>query len=137
MPSLPADVRALFDGANFAHIATISPDGAPGSVSIWIGTEGERLVFFTGESTRKARNLQADPRLALSIVDFDNPYRMATVRGRVAEIVRGEPGLEIVDRLSHKYTGEPYPDRTMVAYLVEPVRTTFMELPIEHSPPGR
>jgi PPOX class probable F420-dependent enzyme len=136
MPSLPDDVRALFDGANFAHIATISPDGAPGSVPVWAGTEGDRLVFFTGEASRKARNLAADPRLAISIVDFDNPYRMASVRGRVAEIVRGDPGLEIVDRISHKYTGHPFPDRTMVAYLVEPVRTTFTELPIEHKPPA-
>jgi PPOX class probable F420-dependent enzyme len=137
MPSLSDDVRALFDGANFAHIATISPDGAPGSVPIWVGTEGDRIAFFTGESTRKARNLAGDPRLALSIVDFDNPYRMASVRGRVGEIVRGEPGLEIVDRISHKYTGQPFPDRTMVAYLVEPGRATFTELPIEHTPPAR
>jgi PPOX class probable F420-dependent enzyme len=136
MAELPDDVRTLFEGPNYAHIATVLPSGAPHSVPVWIGVEGDRLAFFTGEHTRKARNLAAEPRVALSIVAHDNPYRMASVRGRVAEVVRGDPAMEIVDRISHKYTGRPFPMRDMTIFLVEPERSTSMDLPFEHTPPS-
>jgi PPOX class probable F420-dependent enzyme len=136
MPELPDDVRSLFAGPNYVHIATVMPDGAPHSVPVWAGLEGDRIAVFTGEQTRKARNLAADPRVALSVVGHDNPYRMAAVRGRVAEVVRGAPAMEIVDRISQKYTGKPFPMRTMTVYLVEPERTSSMHLPFEHTPPS-
>jgi PPOX class probable F420-dependent enzyme len=135
MAQLPDDVRALFEGPNYAHIATILPDGGPHSVPVWVGLEGDRIAFFTQEGSRKARNLGRDPRVALSIVDHENPYRMASVRGRVIELVRGDAGMEIVDRISHRYIGEPFPYRTVTAYLVEPGRSTSMDLPFEHKPP--
>ena len=135
MPALPDDVRALFAGPNFVHIATLLPDGAPHSVPVWAGLEGDRIAVFTGEHTRKARKLAADPRVALSVVGFDDPYRMAAVRGRVAEVVRGDAAMEIVDRISHKYTGKPFDIRTMTVYLIEPERVSSMALPIEHTPP--
>ena len=134
MATLPDDVRALFEGPNYAHIATVNPDGGPNTVPIWIGLEGERIAFFTQERSRKARNLEADPRLALSIVAHDNPYRMATVRGRLVERLRGDEALAIVDRIAHKYTGERFPVRTVTIYLVEPETSSFTELPFEHKP---
>jgi PPOX class probable F420-dependent enzyme len=100
MAELPADVRALFEGANFAHIATVLPDGGPHTVPIWVELEGDRIAFFTQEGSRKARNIARDPRVALSIADFDNPYRYATVRGRVVDRVDGEAALEVMDRMS-------------------------------------
>jgi PPOX class probable F420-dependent enzyme len=136
MAELPDDVRALFEGPNYAHIATVLPDGGPHSVPVWIGLEGEQLVFFTGEHTRKARNLADDPRVAISIVAHDNPYRMASVRGRLADIVRGDAAMEIVDRISHRYTGQPFPMRTMTVYVIEPEHSTAMQLPFEHTPPS-
>jgi PPOX class probable F420-dependent enzyme len=136
MPELPDAVRTLFEGPNYGHIATVLPDGAPHSVPVWVGIEGDRIAFFTGEHTRKARNVAADPRVALSIVGHDNPYRMAAVRGSVAEVVRGDPAMEIVDRISHKYTGQPFAIRSMTVYLVEPEHSTSMDLPFEHTPPS-
>jgi PPOX class probable F420-dependent enzyme len=136
MAQLPDDVRTLFEGPNFAHVATVLPDGSPHTVPVWIGMEGERVAFFTGEHTRKARNLAADPRVAISIVGQDNPYKMASVRGRLADVVRGEAAMEIVDRISHRYTGRPFPMRDMTIYLIEPERSTSMELPFEHAPPS-
>jgi PPOX class probable F420-dependent enzyme len=136
MAELPADVRALFEGANFAHIATVLPDGGPHTVPIWVGMEGDRIAFFTQPGSRKARNIERDPRVAFSIVDHDNPYRQATVRGRVVELVRGEAALEIMDRMSVRYTGEPFPYRHGTAYLVEPERSRSSTLPFEHAPPA-
>jgi PPOX class probable F420-dependent enzyme len=134
MAELPDNVRALFERANFVHVATVLPDGAPHSVPVWAGIEGERIAFFTQPGSRKARNLAADPRVALSVVDHATPYRMAQVRGRVVETVEGEAALAIMDRLSERYIGRPFPYRQGIALLVEPERVHAMELPFEHVP---
>ena len=57
MTSLPDAVRTLFEGPNFAHVATVLPDGGPHTVPVWVGLEGNRIVFLTSPESRKARNL--------------------------------------------------------------------------------
>jgi PPOX class probable F420-dependent enzyme len=136
MAPLPDDVRALFEGANFAHIATVLPDGGPHSVPIWVGLEGDRIAFFTQENSVKARNIARDPRVALSIADYDNPYRYATVRGRVVDRVEGDAALAVMDRMSVRYIGDPFPYRESgTAYFIEPERSSWQELGFEHTPP--
>ena len=134
MSSLPDDVRALFDGPNYAHLATVLPSGAPHSVPVWTNVEGEHVVFFTQPESRKARNLERDPRVAMSISDHEHPYRMAQVRGRVVRTVEGEAALEIMDRMAVKYTGAAFPFRRGVAYLIEVEKVNTMELPFRHAP---
>jgi PPOX class probable F420-dependent enzyme len=131
---LPGDVRRLVEGRNFAHLATVLPDGSPHSVPIWIGVEGDHVVFFTQPQSRKARNLERDPRVAISLVDLENPYHGAHLRGRVARTAEGEEALEIIDRLAVKYTGEPFPMRSGIVYLVEPERARYTVLPFRHRP---
>ena len=96
MAALPPEVRELFEGANFAHLATLMPDGSPHSVAVWAGLEGDNVVFFTQVGSLKARNLARDPRVAISITDHDNPYRTARIRGRVAETMEGEAGQVVI-----------------------------------------
>ena len=60
---IPEDVRPLLEGRNFAHVATLLPDGSPHSVPVWVGVENDRVVFFTQEGSRKARNVEQDPRV--------------------------------------------------------------------------
>ena len=127
--SLPDEVRALFAAANFAHLATLLPDGSPHSVAVWADVEGDRCFCLTQPASRKARNLARDGRVALSVVDRQNPYRTAHVRGRVAGTVEGEAALALIDRLAHKYTGEPFPMRSGTVYLVEVERAGSMTLP--------
>ena len=134
MTALPDDVRALFEGANYAHLATVLPSGAPHSVPVWTGIEGEHVVFFTQPASRKARNLARDPRVAFSITDHDQPYRMAQIRGRVASTVEGDEALEIIDRLAVKYTGDPFPMRSGVVFLIEVEKVQAMTLPFDHAP---
>jgi PPOX class probable F420-dependent enzyme len=120
MTALPPDVRALFDGANYAHVATLMSDGAPHSVPMWIGVEGDRLAFLSSPTSVKARNLRRDPRVSISVTDGARPNSMAQVRGRVSEILDGDPAWEIIDRIAHKYIGAPYPLRTdRVLFLVD------------------
>ncbi|MCW2967542.1 MAG: class F420-dependent oxidoreductase [Solirubrobacteraceae bacterium] len=126
---MDALVRELLEAPNVVHLATLLPDGSPHSVAIWAGLESERVCFFTQPSSRKARNLAADPRVAISVIDRENPYRTGYLQGAVVDTVEGDAGLEIIDRLSVSYTGEPFPMRNGVVFLVEPSHSGSMELP--------
>jgi PPOX class probable F420-dependent enzyme len=129
MAEIPEEVRTLLEGRNFAHLATLLPDGSPTSVPVWVGTEGDRVTIFTQERSQKARNLRRDPRLALSLVDRANPYRTGWLRGRVVETRTGEAALEVADAISERYTGQPFPMRSGIVLVVEPERTGAMTLP--------
>jgi PPOX class probable F420-dependent enzyme len=136
MADLSPDVRELFEGPNYGHLATLMPDGSPHSVAVWVGVEDGRVVFFTQPSSQKARNIDRDPRVAISITDHANPYKTGRVRGRLVATREGDEALEVIDRLSDKYTGKPFPMRSGVVYEIEPERVSFMELPFEHRPGG-
>src|SRR4051812_47458192 len=134
MAGLPDDVRALLQAPNFVHVATVLPDGGPHSVAIWADVDGDRVAFFTQPQSRKARNLQRDGRVAFSVVDRDNPYRTARLRGHVAETLEGDAAREVIDRLSHKYTGQPFPMGGGVVFLVDVDDAAALELPFVEPP---
>lgn len=134
--SLAPEIRALLDRPNFAHLSTLMPDGSPQNAPVWVGREGDRVLVCTGEGSLKARNTRRDPRVALSIVDFRDPYSEAQLRGRVVER-RPDPDLEFMDPISHKYTGRPFPFRNpegRVALVIEVERARYAKLPFEHTP---
>jgi PPOX class probable F420-dependent enzyme len=136
---LSAEARALIDRPNFAHLATLMADGSPQSVPVWVGREGDRLLVCTSESSLKGRNTRRDPRVALSIVDLDNPYEEIQLRGRVIER-RPDPELRIMDPVSHKYTGKPFPMRSAegrVALVIEIDKARYAKLPFQHTPPRK
>jgi PPOX class probable F420-dependent enzyme len=135
--SLSPEVNQLIDRPNFAHLATLMPDGSPQAVPVWIGREGDHGVICTGENSLKAKNTRRDPRVALSIVDFANPYEEVQIRGRISER-RPDSDLKTMDPISHKYTGKPFPFRTpegRVALIVEVEKVRYTKLPFEHTPP--
>jgi len=135
--SLSEDLKRLLDEANFVHLATLMPDGSPQSVPVWAGREGDRIVICTGENSLKAKNTRRDPRVSLSIVDFDDPYREAQIRGRVVER-RPDPEFKMMDPISHKYTGKPFAFRSpagRVALIIEVDKARYTKLPFEHTPP--
>jgi PPOX class probable F420-dependent enzyme len=139
MSELEPEIRTLFEeGANFAHVATLMADGSPHSVVVWVGIEDGRIAFFTQTGSVKARNLERDPRLAISITDHERPYKTARVRGRVGETRLGDEALAVMDKISVRYTGEPFPMRgpNGIAFLVDVEKTGYMELPFEHKPAG-
>jgi len=130
------EIKQLLDRANFAHLATLMPDGSPQSVPVWVGREGDRIVICTGESSLKARNTLRDPRVALSLVDFHDPYAEAQIRGRVVER-RPDPDLKVMDPIAVKYTGKPFPFRApegRIALFIEVDKARYTKLPFEHTP---
>src|SRR3989304_7601962 len=105
MPAkLPEGVKKLFEEPNFAHLATIMPDGSPQVTPVWVELEGDRIVGNTAEGRLKPRNVRRDPRVAISIVRQENPYQAAYIRGRVVEL-RHEGADESIDRLGGRGTG--------------------------------
>ena len=133
---LPENVRQLVDRANFAHLATLMEDGSPHSTPVWVGRDGDRLMIGTGGKSLKARNTRRDPRVALSMIDFKDPYMEAQLRGRVVE-QRPDSDLKILDSISVRYTGKPFPMRgpeDRIALIVEIDKVRYLKLPFEHTP---
>ena len=75
-----------------------------------------------------------DPRVAISIVDIDNPYEELQLRGTCA--VESDADMSVLDALSHKYTGKPFPSRsdTGVALRITVTQFLYQDLPFEHTP---
>ncbi len=121
---LSAKVRKLLDEPNFAHLATLMPDGSPQVSPVWVALEGGRIVVNTAEGRAKARNMRRDPRVAISITDRNNPYESACIRGRV--VAEAHDGAdESIDRLAKKYLGQakyPFrqPGERRVMFFIEP-----------------
>lgn len=123
---LPEDLKAVLDGPNFAHLTTLDPDGAPQTSAMWVTTDGDDIIFNTAEGRRKWRNLQHDPRVAVSISPDGEPYRNWSIQGRVSEM-RTSDGVAVIDALAQKYLGEPTypwltPGMVRVTVVVEPTR---------------
>jgi PPOX class probable F420-dependent enzyme len=122
MTEMITEVRRLLERPNYAHLATLLPDGAPHSVPVWIDVQdGDKVVILTGPGSRKARNVKRDPRVAISVIDVDQPNASVLIRGQVVELIDGDRGWEIIDRMSRKYIGQPYPLRSdRIVLLIQP-----------------
>src|SRR5690606_40324681 len=77
----------------------------------WIATDGEHILVNTSEDRQKARNVERDPRVAVNVVDPNDAWRVANIRGRVVEMTT-DGADELIDQLAQKYLGEEtYPFR--------------------------
>jgi PPOX class probable F420-dependent enzyme len=120
---LSAGAKRIIDNKNFAHVATIMPDGSPQVSPVWVYRDGDHVMISTGTKRQKTYNLKRDPRIALSIADVDNPFPPVQIRGRVIEIITGEPAVQGFVDVTKKYTGnEPAqrpPAAERVVYRIE------------------
>lgn len=115
---------------SFAHVATIGPDGEPQSTPVWIDGDERRVSFSQTTTRQKYRNVQREPRIALSMIDLENPYRYLEVRGRVIEITDDDDNA-FIDAMARKYLGQetyPYhqPGDQRVVVTLEVEHTTQM-----------
>jgi PPOX class probable F420-dependent enzyme len=109
---LSPKARALIARPVLASLATVNPDGSPQVTPLWVEVEGDDLVFNTARGRKKARNLERDGRVAVTVVDPDDTYNVVAVEGTVTE-VSTEGADAHIDALAKKYLGvDSYPMRT-------------------------
>ncbi|MDS0220849.1 PPOX class F420-dependent oxidoreductase [Haloarcula sp. S1AR25-5A] len=112
MPAIPSEFHDLFETATIAHVTTMTPDGKPHATPVWIDydSDDEMLLINTERGRQKTRNVEADPTVAVSMTDPENPYRFLSVTGEVEEITT-EGAREHIDVLAQRYMGEDeYPN---------------------------
>ena len=132
---IPPDVRELLDAPNYIHLSTLRADGSPRSWVVWAGVEGDHILICTSATIWKGKDMLRDPRVALSVTDIENPYRMAAIQGRVVE-VRPDEDCQHMDRLSYKYTGKAFPVRGpgRVCFVIAVEKAAQRTLNFTHDP---
>jgi len=128
--AIPEKYRDLFSKRAFANLATLMPDGSPQVTPVWCDLEDELVIINSAKGRQKDRNLRRDPRIALAIIDPENPYRYLEIRGKVVEITEQGAAAHI-DKMAKKYLGVdkyPYgqPGEERVIYKIRPEHATMM-----------
>ena len=120
---LSGGAKRILDKQNFAHVATVMPDGSPQVSPVWVYRDGDHVMVSTGLDRQKTRNIKRDPRIAISIADIDTPFPPVQIRGRVVEVITGEAAVDGFVEVTKKYTGkEPAqrpPAAERVVYRIE------------------
>ena len=98
------DLQRLFHGRNLAFISTLSKDGSPHITPVWADMEDDLVLVNTFETSAKNKNVTRDPRIAISVVENNNPYNMVSIKGRVIDQTT-EGADEHLKKLAKKYLG--------------------------------
>jgi PPOX class probable F420-dependent enzyme len=126
--AIPNSHLDLFKKKAFANLATVMPGGNPQVTPVWVDYDGRYVLINTAEGRQKDKNLIRDGRVALAIMDPDNPYRYLEIRGHIAERTRDGADTHI-DAMAKKYMGvDKYPLRkageVRVIFKIEPDHTS-------------
>ena len=103
----PGGVKLLQE-KQLAVIATVMPDGSPQTTPVWVDveTDGSHILINTVVSHIKVKNISRDPRVAVTVVDSQNPWRSVVIRGTVVDQRGPEQGAtEHIHMLAKKYLG--------------------------------
>ena len=116
MAIVSPDFADLCGAPHFAHVVTVNRDGSPQSSPVWFRPEQvnpdgsvESVYFSTGKRFRKSLNMQREPRVAISVHDANNPYRMIEIVGTASLDARSD--WDDVDEISRGYIGRDYPGK--------------------------
>ena len=109
--ALSPKARDLIARPVLASLATLNPDGSPQITPLWVDLDGDDVVFNTAKGRKKARNLERDPRVAVTVIDPDDQYNVVAFRGTVVDVTT-EGADAHIDSLAKKYLGvDSYPMR--------------------------
>src|SRR5690606_30620395 len=103
--AIDPDLRGLATSGAFAALTTLGPDGGPSTHVMWVDADDDHVLINTEVGRQKFKNTSRDPRVAVTVIDKDTPYRFIEVRGRVVETVAGDEARQHIDALSNRYTG--------------------------------
>lgn len=99
-------LKFLTSGTKTGKLATVRADGRPHVVPVWFVLEGDKIVFNTGSSSVKAKNMMRDPRVSISVDDQEPPYSFVTVEGTAELIENQAECLNCATRIGARYMGE-------------------------------
>lgn len=111
-PEVPADLVYLLTTDVVATVAAHRADGSITQYQMWVDYDGSHVLVSSAVGSQKAKNWRRDPRVTLSVVDRNDPWRFLVIRGRVID-VRLDTELQLIDRTSHRYVGQPYRRRDL------------------------
>jgi PPOX class probable F420-dependent enzyme len=77
----------LLDPVN-GVLTTLMPDGQPQMSIVWADYDGQCVLINTTLERQKAKNVSADARVNVLIIDPKNASRFLEVRGEVTEITQ-------------------------------------------------
>jgi PPOX class probable F420-dependent enzyme len=106
--NLPEDLVALLRQPSPCFVATVMPDGSPQMTETWVDTDGEHVLINVVQGHQKLKNVERDPRVAVSVCDAARPSRYYAIRGQVVGITT-EGAADHIEVLSQRYLGTPYP----------------------------
>jgi len=106
--NLPDELVSLLRGTATCYLATTMPDGSPQLTQVWGDTDGTHVLVNTVAGHQKARNIERDERVAITVADPARPSRYHAVRGRVTDLTR-DGAAEHIETLAQRYLGGPYP----------------------------
>jgi len=123
-------VERLFQQKNLIFVSTINLDGSPQLTPVWGDYDNGYVLVNTAEGRLKHKNVLRDPRVAISVVDHDNPLNMTTIKGKVVEII---PDYDYVhaNKLTKQYLGiDEYPFKRdgekRIIFKIKPVKIFVM-----------
>jgi PPOX class probable F420-dependent enzyme len=124
------NIVRLFEGRNFAFLATVRKDGSPQVTPTWIDRDNDTILINTAKGRVKQENVSRDPRVSISLVDDRNPYSMVTITGKVIEQTT-EGADEHIDKLARRYlNADRYPNHSAdvkrVILKIKPERIFFI-----------
>jgi PPOX class probable F420-dependent enzyme len=97
--------KFMLDRARTAVLATVRANGRPHAAPIWFDLDGDSLVFTTGDSTMKGRNMRRDARVSLCIDEEEPPFHFVVIEG-AADLTAGDPDLLYwATRIGGRYMG--------------------------------
>lgn len=123
MPTVPESFHDLFEKATFAHVTTMFPDDRPHTTPVWIDydIEDNRILVNTERHRRKARNVDENPTVSVSMTDPDDPYRYLSLTGTVVETTT-DGAREHADELAQRYIDDEYPSEIQTERLLLRIR---------------
>ena len=98
------DMHHLFQFRNLAFLTTLSKDGSPHVTPVWAEMVGDLILINTFETSAKSKHIKNDKRIALSVVEQNNPFNMVSIKGRVIEQTT-EGADDHLKRLAEKIPG--------------------------------
>ena len=102
---IPASHLDLLTRPICGVLTTMLPDGQPQSSLVWVDYDGECATVNTTLERQKGRDMQANPKVSLLVVDPDDTSRFIQIRGDAELVTDG--ALEHLDRLTRAYTAHP------------------------------